>query len=252
MSRELLIYPWLLAGWCVLGAGAFFALRKIAAPYGRFYRKGWGGGINGRLGWFLMESPAAWMVGLMFVTGGRHDRVSLLFCLIWCVHYTYRGFIYPLRLRSSRMVSLFVVLSAIGFNLINGYFQGRWLFTLSEPRTGDWLGNPRFVAGVTLFGIGLAITVTSDNILRRLRNGSRSGYRIPHGGLFRWVSCPNYFGELLEWCAWALLTWSPAGLVFAFWTAANLVPRALAYHRWYRDHFDDYPASRKAIIPFVL
>lgn len=36
------------------------------------------------------------------------------------------------------------------------------------------------------------------------------------------------------------------------WTAVNLVPRALAHHRWYREHFEDYPRQRKALIPFVL
>jgi 3-oxo-5-alpha-steroid 4-dehydrogenase 1 len=43
-----------------------------------------------------------------------------------------------------------------------------------------------------------------------------------------------------------------AGLAFAVWTAANLIPRALAYHRWYRQEFYDYPPQRKAILPFVL
>ena len=35
-------------------------------------------------------------------------------------------------------------------------------------------------------------------------------------------------------------------------SAANLVPRALATHRWYRERFPDYPQDRKALIPFVL
>jgi len=245
-------YQWLLVGWCVIGAGAFFALRKIAAPYGRFYRQGWGRGISGRLGWFLMESPAAWTVGLLFVLGDRRDPVAVVFCAVWCCHYLYRGFIYPLRLRSNRLVSMFVVLSAIAFNITNGYLQGRWLFHLAPSYPTAWLRDPRCVAGVILFAVGFVITIRSDNILRQLRATGNGEYRIPHGGMFRWVSCPNYFGELLEWAAWALLTWSPPGLVFLFWAAANLVPRALAYHRWYRDQFPDYPADRKAVIPFLL
>ena len=86
----------------------------------------------------------------------------------------------------------------------------------------------------------------------RLRAPGESGYKIPRGGLYRWVSCPNYFGELLEWLGWALATWSTAGLAFAVYTAANLVPRALAHHRWYQERFDDYPAERKAVVPLVL
>lgn len=252
MFDEHLLHHRMLLGWCALAAGAFFALLATPAPYGRFFRQGWGPGLNGRLGWFLMESPAGFVVGLLFVVGGRYDPVSALFCLIWCGHYVYRAIVYPLRLRSSRLVSLFVVVSAIAFNVINGYLQGRYLFNLSQPRPADWLRDPRFLIGGTLFAVGLTITITSDNTLRLLRTGAKQEYLVPRGGLFRWISCPNYFGELLEWTAWAVLTWSPPGLVFAFWTAANLVPRALAYHRWYRDHFEDYPARRKAIIPFLL
>lgn len=252
MPDEPQIYRWLLIGWTVVAVVAFFLLMNIAAPYGRFYRKGWGPGVKGRLGWFLMESTALWMVLALFLIGGRRDPVSIAFCLIWCVHYSYRGIIYPLRLRSGRFVSLFVVLSGIAFNLTNGYLQGRHLFALADPYPTSWFHDPRFLAGVVLFAVGFLITIHSDNILRRLRAKTESGYALPHGGLFRWISCPNYFGELLEWSAWALLTWSPAGLIFAIWVVANLVPRALAYHRWYRSHFPNYPPQRKAVIPFVL
>jgi len=77
-------------------------------------------------------------------------------------------------------------------------------------------------------------------------------YRIPYGFAYRWVSCPNYLGEIIQWTGWAIATWSLAGVVFAIWTMANLVPRALTHHRWYRDRFSEYPADRRALIPFVL
>ncbi|SLI77774.1 steroid dehydrogenase [Mycobacteroides abscessus subsp. abscessus] len=35
-------------------------------------------------------------------------------------------------------------------------------------------------------------------------------------------------------------------------TAGNLVPRAFATHRWYREKFADYPRNRKALIPFLI
>jgi hypothetical protein len=43
-----------------------------------------------------------------------------------------------------------------------------------------------------------------------------------------------------------------AGLAFALYTAANLVPRALRHHAWYRERFVDYPSERKALIPYLL
>jgi protein-S-isoprenylcysteine O-methyltransferase Ste14 len=105
---------------------------------------------------------------------------------------------------------------------------------------------------VVVFLGGFVLNLSSDRILRKLRGERRSGYSIPRGGAYRFVSSPNYLGEILEWTGWAIATWSLAGLAFAVYTFANLAPRAMANHRWYRQTFDDYPGSRKALIPFVL
>jgi 3-oxo-5-alpha-steroid 4-dehydrogenase 1 len=103
-----------------------------------------------------------------------------------------------------------------------------------------------------VFGLGLAINMDSCNRLLRLPREKPGEYSIPHGGLFRWVSCPNYLGEIVGWLGWALLTWSPAGLAFAAWTIANLVPRSRAHHSWYCEQFPDYPAKRKALVPGIF
>jgi protein-S-isoprenylcysteine O-methyltransferase Ste14 len=75
---------------------------------------------------------------------------------------------------------------------------------------------------------------------------------IPRGGLFRWVSAPNYLGEMMEWVGFAIATWSLAGAAFAVWTIANLLPRAVSNHRWYRSKFADYPPERRALIPWIF
>jgi 3-oxo-5-alpha-steroid 4-dehydrogenase 1 len=74
---------------------------------------------------------------------------------------------------------------------------------------------------------------------------------VPHGGGYRFVSSPNYLGEILEWAGWAVAAWSPAGAAFAAYTIANLAPRAADHHRWYRERFPDYPPARRALVPFV-
>ena len=141
---------------------------------------------------------------------------------------------------------------AASFNVVNGYLNGRWLFTLGPELPVSWLYSPQFLVGALIFIAGLALNLHSDALLRRLRRDGDSGYKIPHGGLFRWVSCPNYLGEILEWIGWAIATASLGGWSFAAWTAANLVPRAISHHRWYRQHFPDYPRERKALIPWLL
>lgn len=77
------------------------------------------------------------------------------------------------------------------------------------------------------------------------------GYWIPRGGMYELISCPNYLGETIEWIGYAITTGSLVGTAFAFYTFANLAPRAHQHHQWYQETFPDYPVNRKAYIPFI-
>lgn len=200
-----------------------------------------------------MESPAPLLFLGCFLASSRRSAADVTFLALWLLHYAYRAWIYPFRLRGGQLrMPLSIVAMAFCFNLMNGYIQGRGLYALGPEHPTAWLLDPRFLIGVVLFLGGWFINQQSDVILRRLRRPGDTSYHIPFGGAYRWVSCPNYFGELVEWLGWAILTWSPAGLVFFFWSAANLVPRARTHHRWYREHFADYPRERRALIPFLF
>ena len=106
--------------------------------------------------------------------------------------------------------------------------------------------------GVLLFIIGFCIHVHSDSVLWSLRREGSTGYSIPQRGLHRWVASPNYFGELIQWLGLAIFAGHLAMWSFWIWTAANLVPRALAHRAWYAEKFAEYPQSRRALIPFLL
>jgi steroid 5-alpha reductase family enzyme len=169
------------------------------------------------------------------------------------IHYLNRTLIFPFRLHTKgKKIPVTIVLMAFCFNLMNGYINGYYLGSLSEQYALSWLYDPRFIAGFLMFCSGLAINWQADNILIHLRKPGETGYKIPYGGFFRYISCPNHFSEIIEWSGFALMTWSLPGLAFAIWTLVNLMPRALHHHKWYRATFADYPADRKALIPFVL
>lgn len=231
----------------------FLVLLRVPAPYGRHARSGWGPAVNPRAGWALMEAPAALVMPCWFLAGsGWEATTAMAFLLLWEFHYAYRAFVYPLTLPpGARRIPLIIVAFGFLFNVVNASLQGLALFAKTSPRDASWLVDPRFLVGTALFFGGLVLNRRSDATLRRLRV-ENDGYRIPEGGLFRYVSCPNYLGEIIEWLGWAVATWTLAGFAFAAWTAANLTPRALAHHRWYRERMADYPRDRRALIPWIL
>lgn len=239
--------------WCGLGIVVFLLLFRITAPYGRHTElRSWT--ISNRIGWVLMELPSPILFTIFFMNGTQHKTAfAWLFLTLWLSHYTYRSLVFPLRQKTAtKRIPLFIVGSAVAFNCINGTINGHYLGHFAPLYPEQWLFDSRFVMGFLLFFAGFLLNFTADNVLLRLRKPGDTGYRIPYGPLFRYVSCPNYLGEIIEWGGFALLTWSPAALSFFIWTAANLIPRAIAHHNWYRSKFPQYPEARRAIIPFVL
>ena len=245
------LYDLLLLGSLAAAAVTALFLLFVAAPYGRHVRRGWGPTMDNRLGWIVMEAPAPLVFALCFMVGEYRNTVTALaFLLMWEAHYIHRSFIYPFGLRGmDKRMPVMIAGTGFLFNALNGYLNGRWLYTFSGGYPNSWLLDPRFVIGLLIFVAGFIINRQADRTLRHMRENGGSGYAVPQGGMYRWISCPNYFGEIIEWIGWAIATWSLAGLAFALWTAANLVPRAYSHHQWYRESFTDYPPERKALVP---
>jgi protein-S-isoprenylcysteine O-methyltransferase Ste14 len=231
----------------------YVALRFIVAPYGKHARGGWGPTLSDRAAWVLMESPSFFGFAWVFANGvHRAEPAPLALAALWLLHYGQRTLVYPFVKRDSgRRMPLVVALLGFTFNGLNALVNAAQIASIGEY-TAAWLVDPRFVIGAAMFLGGLAINVDADRRLRALRKPGEKGYAIPRGGLYELVSCPNYFGEIVEWVGWAVATWSLAGASFAAYTIANLAPRARANDAWYRATFPDYPAKRRRLVPFVL
>jgi protein-S-isoprenylcysteine O-methyltransferase Ste14 len=251
--EEQSFYTILLLGIFAIAAGTAIFSFFTTAPYGRYARPWWSGpDMPSSVAWMAMEAPQLVGFVVWFVLGERQTQpMALVFFCMWVFHYCYRTLVYPFVPRASSM-SLFVVALGFVLNSCFSYLNARWLFTLGPVRGLAWLGEPRCVVGAALFAAGFVLSVSSDLILRNLRKPGEKSYRIPYGGGFRWVTSPNYLGELVEWLGWSCATWSLAGLAIAAVSAANLVPRALRNHRWYRERFPEYPANRKALVPYLF
>lgn len=230
------------------------------APYGRQNLQDthplWGPNIPLKLSWFILEAPVFFSFAFFFWQGNNALLpVPLILFLLFELHYFHRTFIYPLSLKPKpgSGFRLGVLAFGIPLNAANGYINGYYISQYAiHLNTLTWLLDPRFIIGCSLFFFGFWLTKNSDKLLANLRKPGETGYKIPYGGAFKWVSSPNYLGEIIQWAGFAIAAWSFPGFIFFCLTVANLLPRALSNQKWYHEKFSRYPKKRKALIPFVI
>lgn len=239
-------------GWIAIGVITFIALLFITAPYGRHTKNGWGPLVDNRIAWVVMEAVVLVALFYFIITGSNSvSLVNGVIIALFSFHYFNRSFIFPFRIKTNgKKMPSSIMLMSVMFNSMNGFLIGYYLgdFKVYE---NEWLSSPQFIIGTCIFFLGMALNWSSDTILINLRKPGETGYKIPTKGFFKYVSCPNLLGEVIEWGGFAILTWSLPGLAFFVWTCANLIPRAIAHHSWYKEKFDNYPKDRKAVIPGI-
>ncbi len=78
------------------------------------------------------------------------------------------------------------------------------------------------VAGAALWLVGLLIEAVADAQLRRFKSLPANRGQVCDRGLWHYSRHPNFFGEWLMWCAYALIA-TPAPLGILAWTAPALM-----------------------------
>ncbi|KAL6100178.1 srd5a1 [Pungitius sinensis] len=238
----------------LMAACTFVTLLFENVPYGRYATSRYGFPVNARLAWFVQELPA-FLVPLCLVVWTSSGKTSLLpnrllIAMYFC-HYVHRSLIYPFLIRGGKPTPFASFALAVVFCIYNGYMQIRYLSHYAEY-PADWVTHPRFIAGSLLWLLGWVVNVHSDHILRSLRRPGETGYKIPTGGMFEYVSGANFLGEITEWAGFALAGHCIHSSAFAVFTTVVLGSRAVAHHKWYLAKFEDYPKHRKALVPFLF
>lgn len=240
-----------------IGAMVFVALYFVKAGYGIFHTSSWGISIPNKPAWILMETPAFAIMLLCWLNHGiQTGAPQSVFVLLFLLHYFQRSFIFPLLMKGRSRMPLLIVLMGAIFNTLNAWLLAEGMFYYSPvslyPEGWDYWRQIYPWIGLLLFIAGMIINLHSDHVIRHLRKPGDTNHYLPDGGLYRYVTSANYFGELLEWTGFAVLTSLPAAWVFVWWTAANLVPRANAIYKRYCEEFgEEAVGKRKRIIPFI-
>lgn len=207
--------------------------------------------ISNQLGWVIMEGWAPVVFLAVYIYFFRFNSYAVFFAVLYLLHYIHRSFIFPLRTNTKgKQMPVMIMLSAMIFNSMNAGINGYYLSNYGDYPQQYFL-QWNFILGLILFIAGFAINFYADDILIHLRKPGEKDYKIPKGFLFEYISCPNHFGEMIEWLGYLLMCWNLASLSFFIWTVSNLLPRALHHHKWYLQNFKDYPKERKAVFPFI-
>ena len=240
----------------IMALVVFVSLFFVEAGYGKLISKKWGPSINNKVAWVMMECPVFFVIAYLWWMSDRtFEIVPLIMFLLFELHYFQRSFIFPFLLKGDSKMPIAIMLMGVFFNIVNGYIQGRWIFYLAPENmyTTSWLTSWQFILGTSIFIIGLIINWNSDHVIRNLRAPGDTNHYLPQKGMYKYVTSANYFGEILEWSGFAILTWSTAGAVFLWWTCANLVPRANSIYKKYKVEFEQEFNGKhlKRVFPFI-
>ena len=248
-------YNTFLVTMAIIAVFVFLALQFFEAGYGYLFDRRYGPPVPNKVGWVLMESPVFVMMWILWAASDRMwDTVPLVLLAMFQLHYFQRSFIFPLLMRGNSKMPLGIVLMGMTFNTLNACMQGGWIFYFApEGYYADWFTKPFIYIGIAIFFAGMFINWQADYIIRHLRKPGDTKHYIPKGGMFRYVSSANYFGELVEWTGFAIASGSWAGAGFVLWTFANLAPRSASLYKRYEKEFGEEFTSlgRKRIIPFI-
>ncbi|XP_056021182.1 3-oxo-5-alpha-steroid 4-dehydrogenase 1-like isoform X2 [Ostrea edulis] len=238
----------------LFGVVVVVILQFLSTPYGRYAREGWGAGVNAKLAWFLQELPA-FLVPILLVYWTECPKLEFipnkLLSGLFLFHYFQRSLVFPFLIRGGKPTPFIPFVLAFLFCACNGYLQVGYIIKYADFGR-KWMWNSRLYLGVFLYLMGMFINLQADHILRNLRKPGETGYKIPNGGMFEYVSGANFFGEILEWFGFAVANGTLPAISFFFFTLCNIGPRACHHHKWYKEKFEDYPKQRKALIPFIL
>jgi len=170
--------------------------------------------------------------------------------LLWMTHYTKR-------LLETLFVHEFGTLTMPVFNLFKNclYYWGFAAgvgYNVNIPNEKE-LASWHLIIGFPWFCIFMVLNFICHLRLKYMRRPGSNDFVIPHGGLFEYITCPNYFCEIMTWVGFNILTgFTPAGIAFNICGTLQMIQWATQR----RDKFiklfgSKWPKKRWVLFPFI-
>lgn len=202
-----------------------------------------------------------------FVYGERfeHTLVQKIIFVTFLIHFVKReletAFIHKFSLATMPLLNLFK--NCFHYWMISGALVGYFVYCPVSWASSSRLGRVLYrhnalnwsPAVLTVICVAwLAAEVSNFLVhvnLASLRKKGSTERKIPYGYGFTRVSCPNYFFEAVGWFLLSLLSFNWAVALFFAVGSLQMYVWAVKKHKRYLREFPDYPANRKAMVPFV-
>lgn len=136
--------------------------------------------------------------------------------------------------------------------ILSGLLIGHYVFNGGANNDNHLFGDFRYIF-VLFFVCTQICNLKCHLIQKNLKKKNKGEKGIPDGVGFQYVSCANYFWELMSWLNFALFInhWS----CFLFFAVGLIVMTKWAKERhsnYLKNFGDKYPKNRKAILPFLI
>lgn len=201
-------------------------------------------------------SPLFWS---HFGRAFEHSFVQHIVLVLVMAHFAKREFesLFIHRFSNATMPAFNIIKNSTHYWLLSGILLGCGVYSPllgAAAVKGTIRDNHLYIwSCVALWVFAEAMNFHSHVILMNLRPKGTRVRRIPYGGAFGLVSCPNYFFEVLTWLSITMMTLSLSSLVFLVVSAAQMTIWAIKKHKNYRKEFgNQYPRQRKIMYPFIF
>jgi len=208
---------------------------------------------------YLFEYTGPWVIYILFalrVLPVYKDpetpltNTQKIAFFLWMVHYTKR-------ILESIFVHEFGTLTMPIFNLFKNcaYYWGFAAavgFNVNIPTTED-LPLWHVIVGFPWFCSFMVLNFICHMRLKYMRPKGTNAFVIPHGGLFEYITCPNYFCEIMTWVGFNILTgFTPAGVAFNIVGTLQMIKWASERRQKFIKLFGSkWPKKRYVLFPFI-
>ncbi|KAJ3207291.1 hypothetical protein HDU67_007578 [Dinochytrium kinnereticum] len=216
--------------------------------------------IPSRVGMIMLYSPS-FLFALYAIFNLSASEVTsriLIVDIMIMIHFAKRVFESMfVHVYSGKMALKVACMIATAYTItsVQTHFATAWSIA-EEPALFTNQSPIVLAVGIALFAVGIIGNFYHHIIMASWRSGKSANgekkYVVPHGGMFGLVACPHYFFEILIWLGISVTSSSMFGYTGVVTATAYLAMRSVKTTAWYREKMEDYPKTRKHLIPYLF